>query len=396
MGALSFELSSVLQFAFGLGDQDSLLKYFCLFIFFCTLFLALLNIKCIIKNIRPIVWYFIILVLYGITSLIYGTKNALYESYYISMIAQMGPAVIVGILCASKKNYLQYVQKLILPFSLLFTVVIAVIEQISLITSAVHFSYGGFDYQVLSYYAALAYGLNLFLIFKFYNSHRNFLIIFLLSLLSLYQIYLTIVPGGRGAFVLLLVYSLFYFLNRLSVKSILYLFGFVILAILIFDNLPIGESLDGGSNRLLSFFGDSDAIKEDSRTEIYKTSFGYFLESPIWGNGLGSVWYLMGRYSHNIFLDLLLEGGLILFFIYIGILLRFCKKAKALLMIDGDVAFYLIIFIYSIVRLSFSCYYSADTGSWFALCAVLCNNLKSKNYSPLKINRYETKGVNSL
>jgi len=48
------------------------------------------------------------------------------------------------------------------------------------------------------------------------------------------------------------------------------------------------------------------------REEIYKNSFTLFLESPLWGQGIGIYGDIYGWYPHNLFLQLLCEGGLLL------------------------------------------------------------------------------------
>ena len=63
-----------------------------------------------------------------------------------------------------------------------------------------------------------------------------------------------------------------------------------------------------------SIFGNTEAIGTDNRWIRWNLAWNAFTKSPVFGHGLGSVFYEVGFYSHNIFTDMLCEGGVVLSF----------------------------------------------------------------------------------
>jgi O-antigen ligase len=74
-----------------------------------------------------------------------------------------------------------------------------------------------------------------------------------------------------------------------------------------------------------------DNIEDEPRMLLYYKSFEYFLESPIYGYGIGNATELFnGGYPHNIFLDILLNGGLILLTPFMIIIYLFFQSTKSI------------------------------------------------------------------
>lgn len=70
--------------------------------------------------------------------------------------------------------------------------------------------------------------------------------------------------------------------------------------------------------KTLRFF-DSDL--SNGRSVLYIYGYDMILKSPIWGNGIGAFDIIYGEYPHNIFLQVLCEGGIALLipFVYVFI-----------------------------------------------------------------------------
>lgn len=136
-------------------------------------------------------------------------------------------------------------------------------------------------------------------------------------------------------------------------------------------NFENGYLLDMGISRIMNFWSDSSAIEQDSRWIRWNLAWNAFEESPIWGNGIGSVFYKVGFYSHNIFTDLLCEGGILLTGVCIYILFRFLVKIKYLISCDRKFELILIIFLCSFVNILFSGYYLSETGIWLSFMYIL-------------------------
>ena len=74
----------------------------------------------------------------------------------------------------------------------------------------------------------------------------------------------------------------------------------------------------------------------DARLRYYSTALKIFLKDPLWGYGLGSFKQLYAsyhtgefvQYVHNIFLQHLVDGGLIFFSVFIWLLVYLFKNIK--------------------------------------------------------------------
>ena len=99
--------------------------------------------------------------------------------------------------------------------------------------------------------------------------------------------------------------------------------------------------------------------EDDNRMRLYESAYNAFMDSPLYGNGLGSVWWTIGFYSHNMLLDLLSEGGIIWTLIIFSLLIRTIIKLYRYGRIDRVFLFFLIVMIGSLVRITFSSYWGA-------------------------------------
>lgn len=101
---------------------------------------------------------------------------------------------------------------------------------------------------------------------------------------------------------------------------------FIILFLSLFSLFAIRE--------LFFFFEDSMMRMTDfgegadnNRFYLWAVSFEQFLNHPIFGGGLGSVAHLYGHESHNTYLQLLSETGLVGFILYVTLFARLYKKS---------------------------------------------------------------------
>lgn len=94
-------------------------------------------------------------------------------------------------------------------------------------------------------------------------------------------------------------------------------------------------------NRILSTFDvfngvkNAETMKSDTNRMMYmKKGFGEFLKSPLWGGGFCYSYYFFGKYSHNNYIELLMNGGLFTFIAYYS--MYFAAFKKALYWIKGN------------------------------------------------------------
>lgn len=93
----------------------------------------------------------------------------------------------------------------------------------------------------------------------------------------------------------------------------------------------------------------------NNRSELYVYALEGFIKSPIWGNGVGSFSVIHGGWVHNFILQVLYEGGLLLFFVIMIPLIRiFCFFVFGTHIGPYEYSFFVLLFSTSIPRLLFS------------------------------------------
>lgn len=114
----------------------------------------------------------------------------------------------------------------------------------------------------------------------------------------------------------------------------------------------------------------------NNRSELYAYAMNGFLNSPLWGNGIGGFSANHGGWVHNIVLQLLYEGGILLFTIIlvpVAMITIYFLKGKN---IDRDMyAFFTLLFCTSVPRLLFSTELWNTQGFWMLIAfGMACMN----------------------
>lgn len=159
---------------------------------------------------------------------------------------------------------------------------------------------------------------------------------------------LIIALGSRGAIMCLGVYIIFLIIKnnkKITYKSLLLLsIGILIifLGIIYFDNIV--EALYnvflnyGIHSRTLDLFMH-DILHLSGRNHLYDTIIQQIIENPLIGIGIAGDRVFLGGYTHNIFIEILADFGIIIGSILIIILLLICYKAiKNKNKLDSDIA----------------------------------------------------------
>lgn len=313
----------------------------------------------------------IIILLYFSTRCFYDEVNNRYTSYFLSMGVRFIPAVLTGMYMLSHDDIMKKVEYALLPFILLYTITLASVAFTANIgvNIAQTFNTDFLNYQSISYYSIFAFGFNMYLIVQ--SRYRRYILI----ALAILQVIITIMAGGRGAFVLGCVFTLYFALKHITFSKLIS-YILIGLAVLLTINaiLSDNEIFKMGFERIFNFFGNTEAIGTDNRWIRWNLAWNAFTKSPVFGHGLGSVFYEVGFYSHNIFTDMLCEGGVVLFLIFIFVLMKFIRASQILITEDYRNEIIVIVFLCSFVMNSFSGYYLSDTGIWLSLTYVLCKN----------------------
>ncbi|MCU9599708.1 O-antigen ligase family protein [Pallidibacillus thermolactis] len=263
------------------------------------------------------------------------------------------------------------------------------------------------------------------IIYILFIKRKGKMLVSIVSLLSnSFLLYIVIFEGSRGAtlaIILLLLILLYIIISRkinlnleaASIYSFCIALLFIILSILVIN---IQKVLYWINNLMLSFDIEMAAITKtmnfinqhglsgvlNGRDVIYEISYGMFKESPIYGHGVGVFADLHGTYPHNLFLQLLVEGGILLtipfILIFIFIFWYLIKPWY-----KGDILykkriFILFLFIICIPRLTFSSFLWKEQAFWllcFFIFSVLNKRklkINSTKYEEIKKNEVITEG----
>lgn len=239
------------------------------------------------------------------------------------------------------------------------------------------------NYQTAAYMSSFAYGLNLY--FLFYGKEKKRFqytftkVYFVISLgLLLIQLLCVFISGGRGGAVLAIIYTLFFFFITISDKDSTRRFKGTVFVLSIFAIticiLPImlqNSNFYSAFSRSFSFIGDNGInwSGTSNRDFVYQLAIQRAFKHPLFGYG---IFYALGKfgYPHNIFLEWLLEGGVVLLTIETMILLIVLKKGWMIaLKCNGTII--LVLLLYPLTELMFSGTYMETGIFWFVVCYII-------------------------
>ncbi len=304
------------------------------------------------------------------------------------------PAFLFGMVVSQEDSFLKNLWKTSDIFMLIISLIVVVNGIYFLRDGRQSYSTSGtITYQNLSYLSAFAFGLNYFLLFNDQNSDRlkffkcnKLYRIFCLFLLLLQGISL-VVTGGRGGFILLAVYFLYVTFFVRSGKN-LYIKLISVIAIILFAVLILNSenpTIKNGLKRIFSYItSDGIDVSETSYRDVnYKNALNLISQRLAFGYGIYGL-FMYTFYPHNLFLEILLGGGVFYFFIFIIAIILFIKKYIKIKKIDYNVSLLLIFLLSDVIMLMFSGSYLSSTILWFFMGFII--NFKLKRKQNLLIN----------
>lgn len=334
------------------------------------------------KIVNPIL---MITIVFGLLFLFSSLTTSGAPSAYYNRLLRFGSICVAGVAVGAHLSLYPHFEKIekILPyFIMLFVFVLGRYGlEASMNNMIIKEDEGegiGLNYQSFSYYMAIEYTYSMyFLLFSSIRGSRYHRTMFLpMAATAIIAAALCIMGGGRGPFVYLAVISLviFYFYQRTrktSISSIWTIVLLVVAFIFIVGRLNVFDS--AGFTRV------SENLTEDStRPILYAKAWEAFQESPLFGHGFGSIWWTVGWACHNMFLDLLAEGGII----GAGIVLYYFFNTGKYLWKQPKVntcyCLLLIVFLETIIENTFSGYWVSSQAIWFTVAFSL-TDMKSKN-----------------
>ena len=183
--------------------------------------------------------------------------------------------------------------------------------------------------------------------------------------------------GGRGAFVTVLIGLAVVGLGKLRAINprfvIKGLFGFIALVlVMLFVLGNIDEEyaalLNDNFGRIFSVIADGglDTSASSGRDDIWLEAFRHIVDRPVFGYGIYSYLAVMNMHPHNIVLEILLQGGLVLLSIYIVFFVRLSSKYSIMCYDDEKQIWLAPFIIFTITELLFSASYMFEPFFWFS------------------------------
>lgn len=339
--------------------------------------------------IKSIIIYAVILVLcYNVTGLLYDYHSEWYYSYRLLVAGQTAPVLLTSAIVASNRLYQFRLEKIVPYLAILFTVV-AIIVTLNPRTAAQGLAGdedANLNYQSVSYLAAYGCSLALFYIYNFNKiawgrilrikiSKWMFWGVVIVNLLTI------LLSGGRGGLITYLVLVSYFFylsiqdgkkhiLRPIFTITVLVLIGYYVLTIV--ENSSLETS---GFHRILEFVNEGNT---SGRENNYALAWNVFLDSPIIGHGVGGIFCTLGFYSHNVFLDIMIDTGVIGLIFFVVFIIKTIKKGLHLSRLDPHNTFWMFIFWDGFTMNLFSgCYLSGLL--WISASVVIFYNYKNRS-----------------
>lgn len=319
----------------------------------------------------------IILLEYIVESIVFDFDMFQYLKYYLGFGI---PASIIGSYLAQNGG-IQSLSKWVDVVMIIIT--IGLVYSIPAIVFSSTISLGGASYQQMAYMAAVAFLMNLTGIlygdnynrFKIFNRRlfRWFAMFFLIL-----QLIACFFAGGRGGFILLVAGSIALLAYKHKLNYITYIVVFF-LALYAVSTMYKGtifyEVIGTRMERTFSFISDNGTIDTQNRGEVWEDGFDYYNNNGSSGNGLFNYYHFFRArydqpYAHNIFLDMLCQGGILYLIIWIILLSRFFINTYKIIHKNSNQVLLIPIVLYMFIQLLFSSTYLNSSLFWFALSYV--------------------------
>ena len=367
--------------------EDSKAKYiiaiFLAIIGYSLIICDLINGKIKKRDKHILLSLFILLILYISTSYFYGLTGK-YVSYLLVFVTESIPAAYIGIRLSKSVN----IEKIngLLPFFIIPTTLLIGslglrYAMMSELANSRTGEVAGLGYQSLAYLMAFSYSYSCYFLFimKGMKGLFWFFIRFAMVLLMLFSVMICLTAGGRGGFVFIVAISLFLFYyyikssKKRRIKALVVATMLILLIVYLIGRFNVMESV--GMMRVMDRL-----TEDDNRMWLYQKAYNAFLEAPIIGNGVGSIWWTVGFYCHNVFLDILAEMGVIgcLFFLYIiiGTIWKLMMSTKA----HPIHVFLFIVFSGALVHNMFSGYWVSAIKLFFVCSFVFSLSKRKRSF----------------
>lgn len=303
--------------------------------------------------------------LYCMTSLFYGMPNKLYFGQFLRWSVSCVPAVLMGIALSCYKERDKIIHYLPVAIILFVPVIAFILLKGARQLGQFVDEQSGLNYQLISYYMAQYFAISCYYLFIATSVHRFKIVNLLMFVMMVTAGIICMISGGRGGFILLCVYIMFLlhiiYKNGTISKQDLFILvtSSVLLVCILFYYFDLSNY--AGFKRVIHPLAQNTGRKDD-----WIETLRYFLDSPIYGNGLGSDFYTWGFYSHNIIVDFLAETGIIGLCFFCYVFYWMTKSIYQQIQSNDFYVYIMIIVLYGLIMNCFSGYWISTWQNWFA------------------------------
>jgi len=307
---------------------------------------------------------------------------------YLVFISIVFPSVVIGLDLAKSKSLNQLYNPLLFVFMIIILGCIRLLPQLASIR--LNDFTGGT--QQISYIYSFAFLIGLIAITDTEKKIKGWYFKFAIPISLIMLFFACILAGGRGAFLVILISGLV-FTYRILKKRYLPILLLTMVSIYLIFNLLIdklGVRFLESYTRIFSYI-DSSGINIEgasNRGWFYEYALNLFYENMLFGHGIFRYTIKAGAfYAHNIFLDILIQGGIILMILFLFLMFSFFNKLRKILNYDSKSNLILIFVIYSFTQLLFTGIYLQDPFFWFSLAYVFSYIMPKVKHSNIKYEK---------
>lgn len=319
-------------------------------------------------------------------TILFRGKNDLANSVLKCFICYAIPMTLLAIISYQEKDFLQlgrYTDFILLLFNLYFVYILqkGILTQINVRDLQNESNIG---YQSTSYYGAYAFVLSAYALLFLKvegNSFKKALTYAYRIATLVISLVVAVYGSGKGAMVVIalssiLLISMYLNNSRRIGKFLGICVGVFVLLFVITRVVGQNKALSSSFNRIYALFGTGtvDYYTTSGRTVIYDRCLKAFWESPIIGHGIGGAYYIGIGQPHQMFLEIMVEGGLLYLSIWIGIIYYTFRRVVWLLKNDpqhySGYAFLIATCAAQVIGLQFSGFYLQSYTMWFFIAYV--------------------------
>lgn len=333
----------------------------------------------------------LLIMAYSFTSSHYFQFSSKYESFFMVLYGQTLPAMIIAAIVSQETEIQENIKRYTPIIAVIFTIIafVAAFFPSSATSGGFTDNENGLNYQSTSYMAAYAAGLNYYYILlsksiKWAAPFSKDLFRKLIPCLVIVNFLTILIAGGRGGLVTFVFLTCSAFFIKLhttkfsllkSARFYMGIFVIILVGCLCFYFAQNSSIETSGFSRILDFVQEHDT---NGRNELREIALTRFDDAPIFGHGLGSVFFEVGEYSHNCVTDLLVETGMvgctIAITIFMIVVIRLLKTS-----FKNHTEVVWLIFLFDGFMMSlFSGYYLATSPVIWIISFVFCRNYFTK------------------